>query len=44
MKLSEIKKEVLTDEDIQKIVYEDIEDNGHNCIYGIVFGNSMLLN
>ena len=43
MSLSEITKEILTDEDIQKIVYGDVEDNGKKCIYGIVFGNSMLL-
>lgn len=44
MRLSEITKETLTDDDIQKIVYEDIEDNGKNSIYGLVFGNSMLIN
>lgn len=43
MKLSEIKTENLNDEDIQEIVYSDIEDSGKNTIYGIVFGNSMLI-
>lgn len=44
MKLSEITKETLTDDDIQKIVYENIYDSGKSCIYGLVFGNSMLIN
>lgn len=44
MKLSEINKETLTDDDIQKIVYENIDDNGKSTIYGLVFGNSMLIN
>ena len=44
MKLSEITKETLTDDDIQKIVYDNIEDNGKSSIYGLVFGNSMLIN
>lgn len=44
MKLSEINKNKLTDDDIQKIVYENIEDNGKCTIYGLVFGNSMLIN
>ncbi len=44
MKLSEITKETLTDDDIQKIVYENINDNGKRTIYGLVFGNSMLIN
>lgn len=43
MKLSEINKEILSDEDIQKIVYGNIYDNGKNTIYGLVFGNSMLI-
>lgn len=43
MKLSEIKTENLNDEEIQKIVYSSIEDSGKNTIYGIVFGNSMLI-
>lgn len=44
MKLSEITKETLTDGDIQKIVYENVDDNGKSSIYGLVFGNSMLIN
>lgn len=44
MKLSEITKETLTDDDIQKIVYENINDNGKRTIYGLVFGNSILIN
>jgi len=44
MKLSEITKETLTDDDIQKIVYENLDDNGKSSIYGLVFGNSMLIN
>lgn len=43
MKLSEIKTENLGDEEIQEIVYSDIDDSGKNTIYGIVFGNSMLI-
>lgn len=43
MRLSEINKEVLTDSDIQKIVYGDIVDSGQSAIYGLVFGNSMLI-
>ena len=44
MKLSEITKEILNDDDIQKIVYKNIDDNGKSSIYGLVFGNSMLIN
>ena len=44
MKLSEITKETLNDDDIQKIVYENIVDNNKSSIYGLVFGNSMLIN
>ena len=44
VKLSEITKEILTNDDIQKIVYENIDDNGKSSIYGLVFGNSMLIN
>jgi len=43
MKLSIIKDEFLTDEEIQAIVYSDIEDNGFSSKYGLVFGNSMLI-
>ena len=44
MKLSEIDKENLSDEDIDKIVYDNTSDNGQNSYYGLVFGNSVLLN
>ena len=44
VRLSEITKEELTDNDIQKIVYENVDDNGKSSIYGLVFGNSMLIN
>lgn len=43
MRLSDIKAENLNDEEIQKIVYSGIEDTGKNTVYGIVFGNSMLI-
>lgn len=43
MKLTEINKETLTDEEIEKIVYSDIIDTGESTTYGIVFGNSMLI-
>lgn len=43
MQLSKISEELLSDSDIQKIVYDDIVDNGENCKYGLVFGNSMLI-
>ncbi len=43
MKLSQIQDEILSDEDIQNIVYSDIEDNGLSSKYGLVFGNSMLI-
>lgn len=44
MKLSEITKETLTDDDIQKILYENVDYNGKSSFYGLVFGNSMLIN
>lgn len=37
MKLSEIDKEILSDEDIDKIVYDNTGDNGQNSYYGLVF-------
>ena len=37
VKLSEITKETLTDDDIQKIVYENVDDNGKSSIYGLAF-------
>ncbi len=43
MKLSQIQDEILSDEDIQNIVYSDIEDNELSSKYGLVFGNSMLI-
>lgn len=43
MRLTEINKETLTDEEIEKIVYSDIIDTGESTTYGIVFGNSMLI-
>lgn len=43
MRLTEITKEALADEDIQKIVYGNIYDSGKNSVYGLVFGNSMLI-
>lgn len=44
MHLSEIERQSFSDEDIHKIVYSDISDNGNNTEYAIVFGNSMLIN
>jgi len=43
MRLSEITKSPLSDDDIQKIVYGNVSDNGESTVYGLVFGNSMLL-
>lgn len=43
MKLSQIQDEFLSDEEIQKIVYSDIQDCGLSSKYGLVFGNSMLI-
>ena len=44
MRLSQLPNDkILSDEEIQRIVYENISDNGHNTKYGLVFGNSMLL-
>lgn len=44
MHLSEIERQSFSDEDIHKIVYSDISDNGKNTEYAIVFGNNMLIN
>lgn len=44
MKLSHINDENLTDEQINNIVYSEIEDDGLSSEYGFVFGNSMLIN
>ena len=44
IKLSQINDENLTDEQIDSIVYSDIEDDGLFSEYSFVFGNSMLIN
>lgn len=44
LKLSQINDENLIDEQIDNIVYSDIEDDGLSSEYGFVFGNSMLIN
>lgn len=44
MYLSNINKEKLTDDDIQKIVYQGIKDSQKSTTYGLVFGNCMLIN
>lgn len=44
MKLSEIGSKSFNDEEIQEIVYSEIEDSGKKTEYAIVFGNSMLIN
>ncbi len=43
IKLSQINDENLTDEQIDSIVYENIEDDKLSSEYGFVFGNSMLI-
>lgn len=43
MYLTEISKEEFSDEEIQKIVYDGIDDDNSNTYYGIVFGNSNIL-
>ena len=43
IKLSQINDENLTDEQIDNIVYSDIEDDGLSSEYGFVFGNSILI-
>lgn len=43
IKLSQINDENLTDEQIDNIVYSDIEDDGLSSEYVLVFGNSMLI-
>ena len=37
-------KKYLNDDEISKIVFSDIEDDLSSSYYGIVFGNSMLIN
>lgn len=44
MRLSKINIENFTDDEIQKIVYSNIEDSLINTEYAIVFGNSLLIN
>lgn len=44
IRLSQINDENLTDEQIDSIVYSDIEDDRLFSEYGFVFGNSMLIN
>ncbi len=43
IKLSQINDMNLTDEQIDNIVYSDIEDDGLSSEYALVFGNSMLI-
>lgn len=43
LKLSQIHDENLTDEQINNIVYSDIEDDELPSEYGFVFGNNMLI-
>lgn len=43
VKLSQINDENLTDEQIDSIVYSDIEDDGISSEYALVFGNNMLI-
>lgn len=44
IRLSQINDENLTDEQIDNIVYSDIEDDNLSSEYGLVFGNNMLIN
>lgn len=43
IKLSQINVENLTDEQIDNIVYSNIEDDGLSSEYALVFGNSILI-
>jgi len=43
IKLSQINDENLTDDQVNNIVYSDIEDDGLSSDYALVFGNSMLI-
>lgn len=43
IKLSQVNDENLTDEQIENIVYSNIEDDGLSSEYAFVFGNSMLI-
>lgn len=42
-KLSELKNIVFNKEQVDKIVFSDIEDNGENCEFAFVFGHAMLI-
>ena len=44
IRLSQINDENLTDEQIDSIVYSNIEDDELSSEYAFVFGNSMLIN
>lgn len=44
IKLSQIDDSNLTDEQIDNIVFTDIEDDFRNSEYALIFGNSMLIN
>ena len=41
-KLSEFNKEELTKEDIDRIIFSNIEDSGESCYYALVFGHAIL--
>lgn len=43
MKLSQYINLELTKEQIDKIVFSDIEDNNNSCEYALVFGHTMLI-
>lgn len=43
MLLSKIDKQSFNDNEIHKIVFDDVNDNGKSTTYAIVFGNSMLI-
>ncbi len=43
IRLSEIEDDILTDEQIDHIVYSGIQDDGLSSEYALVFGNSMLI-
>lgn len=44
IRLSKIDDSDLTDQQIDRIVYSDIEDDGLSSEYALVFGNNMLIN
>lgn len=43
MKLSQYKNLELSREQIDKIVFSNIEDNNKSCKYALVFGHAMLI-